>query len=95
MSEFWKFLTEHPEVAGIGSSLIWFMAGRQSISNGKPENAIFWESGGFLIALATCIYTLKTQEWVGLTFGVTLIVAEILWVIRERRSRGQQKRRTD
>jgi hypothetical protein len=71
------FLTKHWVVGGIAASLLWFVAGRQSLENGKPDIAIFWQAVGVLVALALSGWSIAEREWLGLVCGVGLAYLEV------------------
>lgn len=79
---FTDFLKQHWVVGGIIASLLWFFAGRQSLNNGRPDFAIFWQSVGALIALALCGWAIATREWLGFVVGATVLGFELRSLIR-------------
>jgi hypothetical protein len=43
-SEWSELASKHWVVGGILVSLLWFFAGKLSLSNGRPDAALFWQS---------------------------------------------------
>jgi len=71
----------HWVIGGMATSLIWFLAGRQSLANKKPNVALGWQSVAVLIILTLVGWTVAEREWVGLTFSTVVLMLE-LWLIK-------------
>lgn len=76
LSEWTQFAQRHWVVGGIFASLLWFFAGKQSLSNGRPDAAIFWQSVAVIIALFLCGWAVAEREWLGLAFAVVIVCIE-------------------
>jgi hypothetical protein len=77
MSTLSDFAAKHWVVGGIGVSLLWFVAGRQSLSNRRPDAAIFWQAVAVIIALVLCGWTIAEREWLGLAAGILVVYFEV------------------
>jgi len=77
MSALSDFAAKHWVVGGIGVSLLWFVAGGQSLSNRRPEAAIFWQAVAVIIALILCGWTVAEREWLGLAAGILVVYFEV------------------
>jgi hypothetical protein len=75
-SEWSQFAKQHWVVGGILVSLLWFFAGKQSLSNGKPDAAIFWQSVGVIIIVILCDWAIAERRWLGLAFGIAVLCIE-------------------
>lgn len=71
------FAHQHWILGGIGASLVWFAAGTQSLSNRRPDAAIFWQAIAVIIALILCGWTLAEREWLGLIAGMPTVYFEV------------------
>src|ERR1700694_824164 len=71
------FFATHWVIGGIVSSLVWFLAGRQSFSNKNLDAAIGWQCGAVLTILILCTWTVVKSEWVGFACGVVVLYFEI------------------
>ena len=69
-------------IGGIAVSLIWFIAGRQSLSNRRADTAIFWQAVAVIIALIVCGWALAEKEWLGLITAIALVLFEVIWIRR-------------
>jgi hypothetical protein len=63
-------------VGGVGVSLIWFFAGKQSLSNKRPDVAIGWQIIGVVIALIVCGRSVIEKEWLGFVLGAAAVYLE-------------------
>jgi hypothetical protein len=77
MSTLSDFAAKHWVLGGIGVSLLWFVAGRQSLSHRKPNAAIFWQAVAVIIALILCGWTIAEKEWLGLAAGIVVVYFEV------------------
>jgi hypothetical protein len=57
-------------------SLLWFLAGKQSLSNGSIRAAMFWQIVGAIILLLLCCWTLLEKQWLGLALALGLLYLE-------------------
>jgi hypothetical protein len=64
-------------VGGIGVSLLWFAAGRQSLSNKRPDGAIGWQAIAVIIALIVCGRSVVERQWLGLVGGIVTVCFEV------------------
>jgi hypothetical protein len=55
LSEWSQFAERHWIVGGILASLLWFFAGKQSLSKGRAATAVFWQSVAVIIILLLCL----------------------------------------
>lgn len=72
-----NFAVQHWVLGGIAVSLLWFVAGRQSLSNRRPAAAIGWQVIAVIIALIVCGWTVAKREWVGLAAVIVVLYAEV------------------
>jgi hypothetical protein len=75
-SEWSQFARQHWVIGGILVSLLWFFAGKQSLSNGRPDAALFWQSVGVIIILILCGWAVAEGQWLGLAFGTSVLCLE-------------------
>ncbi len=79
----WTHLArQHWVIGGILVSLLWFFAGKQSLSNERPDAAIFWQGTGAAIILILCGWAIADKQWVGLTFGLAVLYVEVISIRR-------------
>lgn len=64
-------------VCGIAVSLLWFAAGRQSLSNRRPDAAIGWQAIAVIIAFIVCGRSATEREWLGLVAGIVAVCFEV------------------
>jgi hypothetical protein len=84
-------LAGHWVIGGILSSLVWFFAGRQSLSNNSVDSAIGWQSGAVITILIVCTWTVIKGEWLGFVCGLAVLYFEILSIRRILTSQNRQK----
>jgi len=77
MGTIYAFAHQHWIVGGIVASLMWFTAGKQSLSNRRPDAAIFWQAVAVIIALILCGWAIAEREWLGLTAGILTVSFEV------------------
>ena len=75
-------ITQHWVIGGIAASLMWFLAGKQSLSNGKPNAALGWQSVAVFVMLVGLGWMLAEGEWLGFLCSIGVLCLE-LWSIRE------------
>jgi hypothetical protein len=75
-SEWSQFARQHWIIGGILVSLLWFFAGRQSLSNGRPDAAMFWQTVGAITILILCGWAIAERQWLGLAFGIAVFYIE-------------------
>lgn len=63
-------------MGGVGVSLIWFFAGKQSLSNKRPDVAIGWQVIGVMIALIVCGRSVVEKQWFGFMLGAAAVYFE-------------------
>jgi hypothetical protein len=76
-SEWSQFAEQHWVVGGIVASLMWFLAGRQTLAKGKPDAAIAWQCVAVFVILTTCGWAAVKGEWLGLTFAIAVLYLEV------------------
>jgi hypothetical protein len=76
-------------VGGIGVSLLWFVAGKQSLSNRKPDAPIGWQAIAVIIGLIVCGRTIVDREWFGLVAGIVAVYFEVRSIWRSTLSQPQ------
>ena len=75
-SEWSQIVKQHWVIGGVLVSLLWFFAGKQSLSNGRPDAAIFWQSIGAIILLILCGWAIAEKQWLGLAVGLAVLYVE-------------------
>ena len=88
MNEWSQFAERHWISGGIFVSLLWFLAGRQSLSNRQPGYALFWQGIAVFIAAILCVWAVLEREWVGLVFGIAVLCIEAFSMRRSYAERG-------
>jgi hypothetical protein len=76
LSEWSQFARQHWVIGGILISLLWFFAGKQSLSNGRPDAAKFWQTIAVIIILIMCGWAVAERQWLGLALGITIFCME-------------------
>jgi hypothetical protein len=76
-------------LGGIGASLLWFIAGRQSLSNRKPDAAVGWQSVAVIIILIDCGWAIAWKEWLGSVLAIGVMCFEV-WIIRRALNKRQE-----
>jgi hypothetical protein len=76
-------------IGGIGVSLLWFVAGKQSLSNRRPDAAIGWQATAVIIGLIVCGRTIVDREWFGLVAGIVTVYFEVRSIWRSTLSQRQ------
>jgi hypothetical protein len=76
-NELTQFAQRHWVLGGIFVSLLWFLAGKQSLSNGRPSAAVLWQSVGIVILLILCGWAVADRQWLGLAFGIAVFCVEV------------------
>ena len=82
MSEWWQFAQRHWIFGGILASLVWFLAGRQSLSNRQPTYAMFWQGIAVFIIVVLCGWAIVEREWIGLVIGVVVLSIEMFLMMK-------------
>jgi hypothetical protein len=77
-------------VGGIAVSLLWFAAGRQSLSNRRTDAAIGWQAIAVIIALIVCGRSAAEREWLGLVAGIFAVCFEVRSIRRSLLNRQRQ-----
>lgn len=89
-SEWSQFARQHWFIGGILVSLLWFFAGRQSLSNGRPDAAMFWQTVAAIIILILCGWAIAERQWFGLVFGMVILYLEARSIWRIYTTRNQR-----
>jgi len=71
-----QFTMEHWTVGGILVSLLWFLAGTQSLSKRGPDAAMRWQVVAAIISLIVCGWAAAERQWLGLVFGIVVFCVE-------------------
>src|SRR5215472_13396294 len=77
LTDWREFAAQHWVVGGILTSLLWFLAGKQSFSHGKPNAAIGWQCLAVLIILIMSGWAIAEGKWLGLAFGIAVLYVEV------------------
>lgn len=77
-------------VCGISVSLIWFAAGKQSVSNKRPDLAIGWQVIAVMIALIVVARALVEKQWFGVAIGVVGVFLEVRLIRRSTLASSRQ-----
>jgi hypothetical protein len=85
------FAAQHWVVGGITASLMWFIAGNQSLSNKKPDAAIAWQCVAVMLIIIVGFWEVVKQEWIGLVFAIGVLYFEIRSIRRISASQGPQR----
>lgn len=68
---------KHWLIGGIAVSLLWFLAGRQSVSNRRVDAAVFWQAVAVIIGLIVCGWAIVEKEWLGLIAAIAVVFFEV------------------
>ena len=90
-SELSQLAKQHWIIGGILVSLLWFFAGKQSLSNRRADAAIFWQSVGAVIILILCGWAIAEKQWLGLGFGIVVFYIEARSIRHIYATRGNQR----
>jgi hypothetical protein len=77
------FAAKHWIAGGIATSLLWFLAGKESSHGIGPV----WRGVGVVILATLCGWCIAEREWLGLAAGIGVLYWEIHY-IRRLRSRA-------
>jgi len=64
-------------LCGVGVSLLWFVAGSQSLSNRRPDAAIGWQAIAVIIAFIVSGRAAVDREWLGVVAGIVTVYFEV------------------
>ena len=59
------------------ASLLWFVAGKQSLSSKRNDFAFLWQCVAVLTVLVLCGWEVVKQEWIGLVCSVVVLCVEV------------------
>jgi hypothetical protein len=90
-SDWSQFARQHWVVSGILVSLLWFLVGKQSLSNGRADAALFWQGVGAIILLILCGWAIAEKEWLGLIFGMAVLYIDARSIRNIYETRGNQR----
>jgi len=79
-----EFAKRHWIPGGIGTSLLWFLAGENSKHNIGP----LWRGVAVAILSAVCGWAIAEQEWLGLIGGIVVLSVEVYWIMLARERDG-------
>ena len=82
MSKWSQFAQQHWVIGGILASVLWFLAGRQSLTNRQRGYALFWRGIALFIVTVVCVWAVLGREWIGLAFGITVLCIEAFSIKR-------------
>jgi energy-converting hydrogenase Eha subunit B len=85
-----QFAEQHWIIGGILASLLWFLAGRQSLANRQPGYALFWQGIAVFIVAVLCVWAIVEREWIGLAFGIAVLCIEGVSMRRSQATRNSQ-----
>ena len=77
MGTFSNLASKYWYICGVGVSLLWFVAGRQSLSNRRPDAAIGWQAIAVIIALIVSGRAAVDREWLGVVAGIVTVYFEV------------------
>jgi hypothetical protein len=92
LGEWSQFAERHSISGGVLLSLLWFFAGKQSLSNGRADAACFWQSVGLIILLILCGLSIREGHWFGLSFIVVILGVEAWWIRNTFAARRNQRK---
>jgi hypothetical protein len=75
-----EFAKRHWILGGIGTSLLWLLAGEKSTHNIGP----LWRGVGVVILLVVCGWAIAEQEWRGLIGGIVVLCIEAYRIMHAR-----------
>jgi hypothetical protein len=81
-----NFAAHHWVVGGIATSVLWFVAGKQSLSNRRADAAIFWQSVAVLIILIVIGWAAAKKEWLGMAVATAVLYVEVRAIRRSLRA---------
>jgi CHASE2 domain-containing sensor protein len=85
-----QFAEQHWIIGGILVSLLWFLAGRQSLANRQPGYTLFWQGIAVFIVAVLCVWAVLEREWIGLAFGIAVLCIEALSMKRSHAARSDE-----
>jgi hypothetical protein len=71
-----EWLQAHWTLGGVIASLAWFMAGKQSLSNRRPDSACFWLTVGLILLLGACGWAINERQWLSLVVALLVLYVE-------------------
>jgi hypothetical protein len=77
MALFSNLAAKYWYICGVGVSLLWFAAGRQSLSNKRPDAAIGWQAIAVIIALIVAGRSIFARQWLGSVIGIIAALWEV------------------
>lgn len=77
MSALSQIAARHWLLGGIAVSLLWFIAGRQSLSNRRADAALYWQSVAVIIGMIVCGWAIAEKEWLGVGAASAVIYFEV------------------
>jgi len=77
MSTLSELAAKHWLIGGIAVSLLWFLAGRQSVSIRRADAPVFWQSVAVIIGLIVCCWAIVEKEWLGLIAAIAVVFFEV------------------
>lgn len=79
------------------ASLVWFLAGRQTLSNTtmearkKLDAALVWQCVAVLLIIILCVKTVLDSQWLGFACGFAVLIFEIRSIRQTLSTQDQQK----
>lgn len=89
MSTLSDLAAKHWLIGGIAVSILWFIAGRQSLSNRRAAAAVFWQSVAVIIGLIVCGWAIVEKEWLGPVVAIAVVCFEVRSISITLRITGQ------
>ena len=72
-----NFGAQYPGIAGTVASLAWYLAGRQSFSNKKPDTAVAELCAAVMIVIIAGGWATVKGDWFGLVAAVGVLYIEV------------------
>jgi hypothetical protein len=82
MADWLQFAQKQWIFGGVVASLLWFLAGRQSLSDRQAGYAAFWQGIALFIAVVLCVWAVLEKQWLGLISGLAVLSVEALLMKR-------------
>ena len=72
-----NFFSEHWIIGWIIASLVWFIAGQQSLANKNINGAIGFDCVAVLLIVILCVWAVVRMEWLGFACGLAVLYLEV------------------
>lgn len=57
--------------------MLWFLAGKQFLTEKRPDAAIGWQCVAVLILLIVSAWAVMEKEWLGFAVGMAVLLIEV------------------